>query len=168
MRDPYATLGVAKTASEAEIKKAYRKLARELHPDKNPDDAQAEERFKDVQGAYDLLSDPEQRKQFDRFGAGGPGPFGGAGPGGFGNVRFENVDLSDLFGGLGGLFGSRGSARPRAERGADLEARVRLSFEDALNGTTVRIPVDVETACHVCAGTGAEPYPGLTIEWSSC
>ncbi len=159
MKDPYATLGVAKTASADEIKKAYRRLARELHPDRNPGDAAAEERFKEIQGAYDTLSDPEQRKQFDTFGSGGPGPFGGAGggPGGFGNVRFENVDLSDLFGGLGGLFGNRGPSRPRAERGADLEARVRLSFEDALNGTTVRIPVDVETACHVCAGTGAEP-----------
>ena len=157
MADPYTTLGVAKTASEAEIKKAYRKLARELHPDKNPGDAKAEERFKDVQGAYDLLSDPEKRKQFDSFGAGGPGPFGGAGGGGFGNVRFENVDISDLLGGLGGLFGSRGPSRPRPERGADLESRVRLSFEDALTGVTARVPVEVETACHVCGGTGAEP-----------
>ncbi len=159
MKDPYATLGVAKTATADEIKKAYRKLAREFHPDRNPGDAAAEERFKEVQGAYDVLSDTEKRKQFDRFGAGGPGSFGGGGggPGGFGNVRFDNVDLSDLFGGLGGLFGNRGPARPRAERGADLEARVRLSFEDALNGTTVRIPVEVETACHICAGTGAEP-----------
>ena len=163
MTDPYATLGVAKTASGDEIKKAYRKLARELHPDKNPGDAKAEERFKDIQGAYDLLSDPEQRKQYDtfgpNFGSGGPGPFGG-GPGSFGNVRFENVDLSDLLGGLGGLgglFGNRGPARPRAERGSDLEARVRLSFEEALQGATVRVPVEVETACHVCSGTGAEP-----------
>jgi molecular chaperone DnaJ len=155
--DPYATLGVAKAASADEIKKAYRKLAREFHPDRNPGDAAAEERFKEVQGAYDTLSDPEQRKQYDTFGSGGPRPGGGGGPGGFGNVRFENVDLSDLFGGLGGLFGNRGPSRPRAERGADLEARVRLSFDDALNGTTVRIPVEVETACHVCAGTGAEP-----------
>ena len=158
MKDPYATLGVAKTASEAEIKKAYRKLARQFHPDRNPGDAAAEERFKEIQGAYDVLSDAEKRKQFDKFGAGGPGSFGGGGaPGGFGNVRFENVDLSDLFGGLGGLFGNRGPARPRAERGADFEARIRLSFEDALKGATARVPVDVETACHVCAGTGAEP-----------
>jgi molecular chaperone DnaJ len=161
-RDPYTVLGVDKKASADEIKKAYRKLARELHPDKNPGDAKAEERFKDIQGAYDLLSDPEQRKQYDTFGANGPGPFGGGGggPGGFGNVRFENVDLSDLFGGLGGLgglFGNRGPSRPRAERGSDLEARVRLSFEEALQGATVRVPVEVETACHVCAGTGAEP-----------
>jgi len=157
--DPYATLGVSKSASADEIKKAYRKLARELHPDRNPGNAKAEERFKEIQGAYDTLSDPDKRKQFDTFGSGGPGPFagGGGGQGGFGNVRFDNVDLSDLFGGLGGLFGNRGPSRPRAERGADLEARVRLSFEDALNGTTVRIPVEVESACHVCSGTGAEP-----------
>ena len=157
MKDPYATLGVAKTASADEIKKAYRKLARESHPDRNPGDAAAEERFKEIQGAYDVLSDAEKRKQFDSFGAGGPGSFGRGGPGGSGNVRFENVDLSDLFGGLGGLFGNRGPSRPRAERGADLEARIRLSFDDALSGATARVPVEVETACHVCAGTGAEP-----------
>jgi molecular chaperone DnaJ len=160
--DPYAVLGVPKTASAEEIKKAYRKLAREFHPDRNPGDASAEDRFKEIQGAYDLLSDAEQRKQYDTFGAAGPGgaaggPFG-AGAGGFGNVRFENVDLSDLLGGLGGLFGNRGGQpRAYAERGADLEARVRISFEDALEGTTVRVPVEVEAACHVCGGSGAEP-----------
>ncbi len=162
MKDPYATLGVARTASDDEIKKAYRKLARQYHPDRNPGDEKAEERFKDVQAAYDLLSDPEKRRQYDRFGAAGVGA--GAGPfGGFQNVRVENVDLgdlSDLFGGLGSIFGGRGrrgAARPRAERGADLESRVRLSFDDALKGVTVRVPVEAETACHVCGGTGAEP-----------
>jgi molecular chaperone DnaJ len=158
--DPYTTLGIPRTASEDEIKKAYRKLARELHPDRNPGDDKAEERFKDVQAAYDLLSDPEKRRQYDTFGESGTGPFGG---GGFQNVRFENVDLgdlSDLFGGIGGIFGGRqrrGASRPRAERGADLEARVRITFDDALEGTSVRVPVDVETACHTCGGTGAEP-----------
>jgi len=157
MADPYTTLGVPRTATEDEIKKAYRKLARELHPDRNPGDAAAEERFKDVQSAYDLLSDAEKRKQYDTFGESGAGPFGG-----FGNVRVENVDLgdlSDLFGGLGGLFGRgrRGPERPRPQRGVDLEARVRISFDDALNGATVRVPVEVETACHVCGGTGADP-----------
>jgi len=158
--DPYQVLGVARTASDDEIKKAYRKLARELHPDRNPGDEKAEERFKDVQGAYDLLADPEKRRQYDTFGESGAGPFGG----GFQNVRFENVDLgdlSDLFGGIGGIFGGRGqrggSARPRAVHGADLEARVRISFDAALEGTSVRVPVEVETACHVCGGTGAEP-----------
>ena len=160
MPEPYAVLGVAKTATADEIKKAYRKLAREFHPDRNPGDAAAEERFKEIQGAYDLLSDPDQRKQYDTFGAAGPGaggPFGGGAGGGFGNVRFENVDFSDLLGGLGGLFGNRGHTRPRSERGADLEARVRISFDDALAGTTVRVPVEVEAVCRVCAGTGAEP-----------
>jgi molecular chaperone DnaJ len=159
MTDPYTTLGVAKTATDEEIKKAYRKLARQYHPDRNPGDAQAEERFKELQGAYDLLSDPEKRKQYDTFGAGGgvggPGPFGG-----FQNVRFENVDLGDLGDLFGGFFGrgARGaSARSRAERGTDLESRVRISFDDALRGVDVRVAVEVETACHVCGGTGAEP-----------
>jgi molecular chaperone DnaJ len=155
--DPYTTLGVPRTASEDEIKKAYRRLVRELHPDRNPDDASAEERFKEVQTAYDLLSDPEKRKQFDTFGESGDGPFGG-----FQNVRVENVDLGDLgdlFGGIGGLFGRtrRGSERARPQRGVDLESRVRISFDDALKGATVRVPVDVDTACHVCGGTGADP-----------
>jgi molecular chaperone DnaJ len=158
--DPYATLGVPRSASDAEIKKAYRKLARELHPDRNPGDSAAEERFKDVQAAYDLLSDAEKRKQYDTFGESGSGPFGG-----FQNVRVENVDvgdLGDLFGGIGGLFGRgrRGPDRPRPQRGLDLESRVRISFDDALKGATVRVPVEVETACHVCGGTGA--HPGTT------
>ena len=157
-RDPYAVLGVPKTATDDELKKAYRKLARELHPDRNPDDPSAEERFKDVQTAYDILSDAEKRQAYDRFGANGPGPQGGPGPGG---VRFENVDLgdlSDLFGNFGSFFGRGGrSARPQPERGVDYESRVRISFEDALEGVQVRVPIEVETACHVCGGSGAEP-----------
>jgi molecular chaperone DnaJ len=151
MTSPYETLGVAKTASDAEIKKAYRSLAREFHPDRNPGDAKAEERFKDVQTAYDLLSDPERRAQYDQFGAAGPG--GGQG---FGNVRFENADfdLGDLF---GGIFGRRGGRPAAPERGTDLETHVSLSFEDSLRGVQVRVPVEVETACHVCGGSGAEP-----------
>jgi molecular chaperone DnaJ len=155
-RDPYEVLGVSKTAGDDEIKKAYRKLARDLHPDRNPDDASAEERFKDVQGAYDILSDAEKRQAYDRFGDAGPQGFG---PGG---VRFENVDLgdlSDLLGNFGSFFGrgQRASTRPRPERGADLETRVRISFDDALEGAQVRVPVEIQTACHVCGGTGAEP-----------
>jgi molecular chaperone DnaJ len=156
-RDPYEALGVSKTASDDEIKKAYRKLARELHPDRNPGDPSAEERFKDVQGAYDILSDAEKRAAYDRFGADGGQQ--GFGPGG---MRFENVDLgdlSDLLGNFGSFFGrgTRASARPRPERGTDLESRVRISFDDALKGVQVRVPVEIQTACHVCGGAGAEP-----------
>ena len=157
-RDPYEVLGVAKSAGDDEIKKAYRKLARELHPDRNPDDEAAEERFKDVQAAYDLLSDPEKRQAYDRFGAAGAAGPGGFGPGG---VRYENVDLgdlSDILGGFGSFFGrGQRAGRPRPERGGDLESRIRISFDDALSGVQIRVPVEVETACHVCGGSGAEP-----------
>ncbi len=157
-RGPYEVLGVPKTATDDEIKKAYRKLARENHPDANQGDAAAEERFKEIQGAYDTLSDAEKRKQYDTFGANGPrGGGGGPGPGGFG---YENVDLSDLLGQFGGIFGRGGGGRrgrPQPQRGADLESRVRLSFEDALAGAQVRVPVEVDAACHTCHGTGAEP-----------
>jgi molecular chaperone DnaJ len=157
-RSPYDVLGVPRTATDDEVKKAYRKLARESHPDANQGDAAAEERFKEIQGAYDLLSDSEKRKQFDTFGANGArggGP-GGPGPGGF---TYENVDLSDLLGQFGGIFGRGGGrrARPQPERGADLESRVRLSFEDALAGAQVRVPVEIDAPCHTCHGTGAEP-----------
>jgi len=159
-RSPYEVLGVAKNASEDEIKKAYRKLARAYHPDRNPDDASAEERFKEVQAAYDLLSDPERRRAYDTFGtAAGPGFPGGAGAGG---VRFEEFDLGglgDVLGGMfgGGLGGRRGPAARGPVRGDDLEAHVRISFEDSLRGVQVRIPVDVDTACSTCHGTGAAP-----------
>jgi molecular chaperone DnaJ len=155
-RSPYEVLGVPKTATDDEIKKAYRKLARESHPDANQGDAAAEERFKEVQGAYDTLSDAEKRKQYDMFGANGPRGGGGPGPGGF---SYENVDLSDLLGQFGGIFGRGGGrrGRPQPERGADLESRVRLSFEDALAGAQVRVPVEVDAPCHTCHGTGAEP-----------
>ena len=158
MRNPYEVLGVPKNADADAIKKAYRKLARQHHPDRNPDDSAAEERFKEVQDAYDLLSDAEKREQYDRYGAAG----GGFGPGGpQGGVRFENVDLgdlSDIFGRFGGIFGGGAQrARPRPQRGADLEARVHVSFEDALEGVQVRVPVEIDAVCHVCSGTGAEP-----------
>lgn len=155
-RSPYEVLGVPKTATDDEVKKAYRKLARESHPDANQGDPAAEERFKEIQGAYDTLGDPEKRKQFDTFGANGARGGGGPGPGGF---SYENVDLSDLLGQFGGIFGRGGGrrTRPQPERGADLESRVRLSFEDALKGAQVRVPVEVDAACHTCHGTGAAP-----------
>jgi molecular chaperone DnaJ len=159
-RSPYEVLGVARNAPDDEIKKAYRKLARRYHPDRNPDDASAEERFKEVQAAYDLLSDSEKRRAYDMFGDGaGRGFPGGAGPGG---IRFEEFDLGDLgslFGGMfgGGLGGRRGAASRGPIRGEDVEAHVRISFEDSLKGAQVRIPVEVDGVCSTCHGTGAAP-----------
>jgi molecular chaperone DnaJ len=152
----YDALGVPKTASQAEIKKAYRKLVQEFHPDKNGGDKEAENRFKDVQAAYDVLSDPEKRKQYDAFGSAG-GRAGGFRGGNFDFGEGINLgDLGDLFGGFGDIFGGGGRTRaqPRAGRGADLETEVRLSFEDSLRGIETRIPVDVDAACRECNGLG--------------
>ena len=184
-KDFYKELGVTKTASGDEIKKAYRKLARDLHPDKNPGNKRAEERFKSVSEAYDVLSDTEKRKEYDEarnlmasgafrgFGGGGAGP--GAGAGGF--------DMSDLFrqasqgggnaggmggmGGLGDLFGglfNRGGAgaagggtRMRAQKGADLETEVRIGFADSVNGVTVPLGITERSTCPTCHGVGAKP-----------
>jgi len=160
-KDLYSALGVTKGASADEIKKAYRKLAREHHPDKNPGDAAAEERFKEIQTAYDVLSDPEKRTAYDQFGSSdgrrGFDPRGG----GFnfeGDFNLGDLgDLGDLFGGLFGRGRGAAQQRAHAERGADLEVQVNLSFEDSLRGIETKIPVDVETACRDCGGSGAKP-----------
>ncbi len=157
----YEVLGVPKNASHDEIRKAYRKLARQHHPDRNPGDTSAEERFKEVQGAYDVLSDPEKRKQYDAFGDGRMR--GGSGPQG---ATFDFGDLGDLGDLFGGLFGrGRGGARQeaRGRRGNDVEASVSLSFEDSLRGVDVVIPVELETACRECGGSGARPGTAPTI-----
>jgi molecular chaperone DnaJ len=148
MPSPYEVLGVPKNATDDEIKKAYRKLARQYHPDRNPGDSSAEDRFKEVQSAYDLLSDPEKRRAYDTFGAAGAR---GAGPRpDFGGIRFEEFDL--------GNFGAgRPGARRQPLRGDDLETHVRIAFEDSLEGVQVRVPVESDTVCAVCHGTGAEP-----------
>ncbi len=147
----YESLGVPKTASADELKKAYRKLVRQYHPDKNPGDAAAEARFKEVQSAYDVLSDPEKRKQYDTFGSANGRP--GSGPT---NVDFSDFDFGDVF---GGLFGGRGgrAQQPRGQRGNDIEVPVRISFEDSLKGLKSTVAVELELACHTCHGTGAAP-----------
>ena len=150
----YEVLGVAKNASADEIKKAYRKLAREYHPDRNPGDDEAEAKFKDVQAAYDTLSDPEKRKQYDTFGSADGRAQGGTGWTNFDPSAFDFGNLSDLF---GGMFGGRGRQQPVAQRGNDIEAVVNLSFEDSLKGIETKIPVQVDTACSECGGSGAKP-----------
>src|SRR4051812_31036698 len=149
----YEALGVAKNASGADLKKAYRKLVQQYHPDKNPGDAEAEKRFKEIQHAYDVLSDPDKRKQYDTFGSrngrGGPGPT---------TFDFGEFDLGDIFGGLfGGGRGRGGQQQQRGQRGADVEVEVRISFEDSLKGLQTTVPVTLELACHTCHGTGAAP-----------
>jgi molecular chaperone DnaJ len=156
--DLYKTLGVSKGASDEEIKKAYRKLARKYHPDRNPDDPKAEERFKEVQGAYDTLSDPEKRKEYDAGGAfagfgGGRGPFGPGG-GGAGGM-FGGVDLGDIFSNVFTRGGGR--AQPQQQRGRDLETEISLSFDQAVNGTQVSVAVPKAERCRTCGGSGAKP-----------
>ncbi len=160
--DLYKVLGVSKKATDDEIKKAHRKLVRKYHPDRNPGDAAAEEKFKEVQGAYDTLSDPEKREQYDQGGAfggfggpGGPGgsPFGGGGfpGGGAGGADFGDI-LSNLFGRGGG-----GRAQAQQQRGRDLETELSLGFDQAVNGAQVSVSVPKEERCTTCHGSGAKP-----------
>ncbi len=165
-RDYYDVLGVKKTASHDEIKKAYRKLARKYHPDANPDDPKAEEKFKEVSSAYEVLSDEEKRKQYDA----GPSFFGQGSQSGAGGSRSYQGgqtmggDWADIFGNLfgGGAQGFGGSgtgrrAQARPERGEDKNVSVRLSFDDALKGVTTKIGVPQTAQCKTCGGSGAAP-----------
>jgi molecular chaperone DnaJ len=166
-KDFYKVLGVTKDADQAAIKKAYRKLARANHPDSHPGDAAAEERFKKVAEAYDVVGDAEKRKQYDEMrsmfagasaGGGFPGGFGGQTTGGAGGF-----DISDLFGdlfnrggGAGGGFGGRSQA-PRPSRGADLETETTVDFVDAIDGTTISMRLSSDAPCPTCSGTGGKP-----------
>jgi len=152
-RDYYEVLGVERGASSDDIKKAYRRLAMKYHPDRNPDDDDALERFKEIQTAYDVLSDSQKRQAYDRFGhagvdsSAGGGGFHGGGFSGFGDI-FDSV-FGDIFGG-----GGRGD---QVFRGSDLRYDLELSLEEAVNGTTVKIRVPKLVACETCNGSGAKP-----------
>lgn len=174
IKDYYHILGVEKSASDKEIKDAYRKLARKYHPDVNPGNKEAEERFKEISEAYEVLSSSEKRKEYDTGGAGmagGPGPgFGPFGHGGFGSRpgqgygRTEFGDLGDLgsifdlLGGMGGGGPGAGAGRQRQPRkGNDLSTDINISFEDALKGITIPLTMSGRNVCPACSGSGAKP-----------
>jgi molecular chaperone DnaJ len=160
-RDYYEVLEVPRTVSKDELKKAYRKKALKYHPDRNPGDAEAEEKFKEAAEAYEVLSDEQKRSTYDRFGHAG---LGGAAGGGFSGRGFEDIfsQFSDIFGGEGGFesfFGGgrgRGGSRRRGRKGADIPIRMALTLEEIANGVDKKIKIKRKVTCNSCSGTGAE------------
>ena len=162
-RDYYEVLGVSKGASDDELKKAYRKLAKQYHPDMNPGNKEAEAKFKEINEAYEVLSDKEKRAKYDQFGHAGVDPnFGaGGGYGGFGGFDMGDVDLGDLFGsffggggGFGG-FGGQRQANPNApRRGASLRASLTITFQEAMTGVDKEINLSRTEGCTNCQGSG--------------
>lgn len=166
-RDYYEVLGVNKNATEDEIKKAYRKIAIKYHPDRNPGNKEAEEKFKEAAEAYDVLHDPQKRQQYDQFGFDAPGGFGGFSGGGFSvDDIFSNFGdiFGDLFGGgRGGFrsgFGGFGGGRGRQYRGSDLRLKVKLSLQEVLTGVTKKFKVKKDVTCSHCHGSGAQGGSG--------
>ncbi len=170
-KDYYATLGVSSTATAKDITSAYRKLARELHPDANPGDQVAEDRFKEVSAAYEVVGDADKRAEYDEarrmgpmaggFGPGGFGPGGGfpGGAGGPGGVRFDSGDLGDLIGNLFSRGRSGGQNPPPTgpRRGPDIESDLHLSFDDSIQGATTTVNITSDVRCPECVGSGAAP-----------
>ena len=170
-RDYYEVLGVDKSASEDEIKKAYRKIAIKYHPDRNPGNKEAEEKFKEAAEAYDVLHDPQKRQQYDQFGFNGPGAgFGGGGFGGGASMNMDDIFsmFGDIFGGHAGFgggfsgFGGGGrQARPQQHRGNDLRLKVRLTLSEVATGVTKKFKVKKDITCSHCNGSGAEAGSGM-------
>jgi molecular chaperone DnaJ len=156
-RDYYEVLGVAKNASDEELKKAYRKLAMKHHPDRNPGDAAAEEKFKEAKEAYEMLTDPDKRAAYDRFGHAGVDPNAGGGAGGQGFGNFSDA-FGDIFGDIfGGAAGRGGGGRSNVYRGSDLRYSMEVTLEQAAAGFTTEIKVPSWETCDTCEGTGAKP-----------
>ena len=154
-RDYYEVLGVDKSASEDEIKKAYRQAAKKYHPDLHPGDKEAEEKFKEVNEAYEVLSDSEKKARYDQFGHAGVDPNYGAG--GAGSPFGQDIDLGDIFSSFFGGFGGRRSANPNApRRGSDIETQLYISFEEAAKGCKKTVQYQAVSTCKDCNGTGAE------------
>mgnify|MGYP000834569078 CR=1 FL=1 len=159
-RDYYEVLGVDKSADDATLKKAYRKLAKKYHPDVNPGDKEAEAKFKEATEAYTILSDPEKRKQYDQFGHAAFENGGGGAGGGFGGFDFNGADMGDIFGDIfGDLFGGGRSRRANngPMKGANLRARVNITFEEAVFGCEKELEIVLKDECTTCHGTGAKP-----------
>lgn len=162
-RDYYEVLGVSKSSTPEEIKRAYRKLAMQYHPDKNPGDAVAEEKFKEAAEAYDVLSNPEKKQRYDQFGHAGMGGAAGGGFGGFSNMEDIFSAFGDIFGGgfgggFGGFggFGGGGSRGRRVARGSNIRIKIKLSLEEIVNGVEKKIKIEKYVKCHKCNGRGAE------------
>lgn len=153
-RDYYEVLGVSKDVSNQELKKAYRRVAMKYHPDRNPDDAQAEDKFKEASEAYEVLSDPQKKAAYDQFGHAGVEGQAGMGGGAQGFGSFSDI-FSDVFGDIFG--GAGGGRRGGPARGSDLRYTLDLSLEEAVKGTTVKIKVPTLVACNTCGGNGAKP-----------
>jgi len=157
-RDYYEVLGVQKNVSGQELKSAFRKVALQFHPDRNPGDKEAEEKFKEASEAYEVLSDPERRARYDRFGHAGVGgaagdPFGGAG--------FQGVNINDIFGEIfGDIFGGRGGRGRVSNRGSDLRFNLEISFEEAAFGCRPKVPIPRPKKCETCTGTGSKSGAG--------
>src|SRR5437588_4112345 len=162
-KDYYAVLGVDSSAPDKDIAKAYKKLAKQLHPDANPGNAEAEEKFKEISAAYDVLGDTAKRAEYDEVrrmvaSGVGPGGYGGFGPGGAGQAFNFEGNLGDLGGLFGNLFGARRQRRAaESRRGHDLETELHLSFEDAVRGVTSTVRFRADATCSTCAGSGAAP-----------
>lgn len=162
-RDYYEVLGIDKSASETDIKKAYRKMAKKYHPDANPDNKEAEEMFKEVNEAYEVLSDPQKKAAYDQYGHAAFEQGGMGGAGGF-SGGFSGMDMGDIFndifgggfGGFGDIFGSRSSTRRGPQKGSDLQMNLTISFEESMFGCTKEITVPVSEKCTECNGTGAK------------
>jgi len=178
-KDYYDVLGVSKNANDDELKKAYRKLAKKYHPDANPDNKkEAEAKFKEVNEAYEVLSDPQKRKMYDQFGTVDPqqgfngtgGPFGGQG--GYYSYTtsgFDGFDMGDIFGDLGDIFGFGGGRTAKRKngptKGADLRYNMDLSFEDSYTGISKEFTITRNETCNTCGGNGAKP--GTKVETCS-
>lgn len=156
-RDYYEVLGVSKGASDDEIKKAYRKMAKKYHPDANPGDKTAEAKFKEVNEAYEVLSDAQKKAQYDQFGHAAFEQGMGGGGGYYSNMEFDMGDLGDIFGSMFGFGGGTSRRRTGPQKGADVNVNIQITFEEAVFGTTKDIQINATVECDTCKGTGAKP-----------